>query len=242
MHSPAGRHEYLTPEIHSLLKRQSWMLLGLVGWLLVPGAAWAVDFDEDEPQTPSETLPTIVILPIIVHSAADPTHLREGFTDMLEARVDQIGRFEIINVSDPAKATSRLSEALETARELDADFVLFGSFTQFGKGASLDVQMAATDPETGQEPLRQIFVHSGSIGEIIPDLDKLVGKLGQYAIEDYDPEPADADIAEADDSTGVEERLSEIGLLTQRVEALELVVSELQAMLADRMAQLEATE
>ncbi len=32
-----------------------------------------------------------------------------------------------------------------------------------------------------REPLREIFVHSGSIGDIIPDLDELAGKVSRFA-------------------------------------------------------------
>ncbi|HPG27325.1 MAG TPA: hypothetical protein PLW10_16950, partial [Myxococcota bacterium] len=48
-------------------------------------------------------------------------------------------------------------------------------------GASLDVQCAAAAAGRGQGPLREIFVHSGSIGDIIPDLDELAGKVSRFA-------------------------------------------------------------
>lgn len=191
----------------------------------------------------------IALLPIIVHSSDDPVFLREGLADMLTARLDQAGGFEIIRVEDPGMATTSLRRALESGRSLGADFVLFGSFTRFGKGASLDMQCASTAEGDGKTPLREIFVHSGSIGDVIPDLDELVGKLNQFAATgrprgasagtvDAPPEvaestdvaavgPTDARDDEASTAGAVDDDL--IAELLSRVESLEATVAELQA-------------
>jgi TolB-like protein len=127
--------------------------------------------------------PRLLILPVVVHSAEAPEYVRGGLADMLNSRFARIGALEVIRDDDPEHATSQLEEALAAGRAADADFVLFGSFTRFGKGASLDVQCAPTaeDENSRREPLREIFVHSGSIGEIIPDLDELAGKVSRFA-------------------------------------------------------------
>ena len=96
---------------------------------------------------------------------------------------------------------------------MNAQFVLFGSFTRFGTGASLDVQCAATSA-TEAEPLREIFVHSGSIGDVIPDLDDLVGKVARFVIEDYQ----DSAVADGDAALPSARALSD---LRRRVEVLE---------------------
>jgi len=134
--------------------------------------------------------PTLLLLPIVVNSSESPEYLRSGLADMLSARFIQAGRFEIIRVDDPRKATTRVADAIESAEEAGADFVLFGSFTRFGEGASLDMQAAATAEGEEGETLREIFVHSGSIGQVIPDLEDLVGKVTRFAIPDYTPVPA----------------------------------------------------
>ena len=95
--------------------------------------------------------------------------------------------------------------------------MLFGSFTQFGQGASLDMQCAATARTTSERPLREIFVHSGSIGDVIPDLDELVGKVSRFAIRDFAGTPAAS--AAPTGGAGVSRRLTED--LRKRVEALE---------------------
>jgi hypothetical protein len=125
-------------------------------------------------------LERIVLIPVVVHSSEDPGYLREGLRDMLVSRLEQGGSLEVELISDPNLATTNLNQALKTARERGGDFVLFGSFTRFGQGASLDMQCAATEGVDGLPPLRQIFVHSGDIASMIPDLDELVGKVARF--------------------------------------------------------------
>ena len=112
---------------------------------------------------------------------------------MLMARFQQAGQFVLIQSEDPALATTQLDTAIEAGRAVGADFVLFGSFTRFGEGASLDMHAASTSPATEGGSIREIFVHSGEIGEVIPDLQGLVGKVTQFAIEDFSPATAGED-------------------------------------------------
>jgi TolB-like protein len=165
---------------------------------------------------------TIAVLPVVVHSAEDPRYLRAGLTDMLVARLEQVRVFEVKRIDDPALATTSLSRALETAREQGVDFVLFGSFTRFGMGASLDMQCASTRAGIDGETLREIFVHAGSIGDVIPDLDELVGKISRFAVAGYD-ESASATPA----APGPGRNRPSTALLRQRVEFLEREVREL---------------
>ncbi len=166
--------------------------------------------------------PKLLLLPFVVHSAEDPEYLRGGLADMLSARFARIGAIDLLREDDPEKGTSKLEEALSTAREIGADYVLFGSFTRFGKGASLDVQCAPTAAGQAQEPLREIFVHSGSIGEIIPDLDELAGKVSRFARGEVIERAVTAA-----SPLGVPAR--ELQNLTRRVAELEALVADLRA-------------
>jgi len=190
--------------------------VGVVACLLLCGNAWA-----------AEGKPSIALLPSVVHSSENPEYLRKGLSDMLFSRFTQADDFEVIRVEDSRKATTRLVKALEVGREVGADFVLFGSFTRFGAGASLDMQAARTAEGVEGETLREIFVHSGSMGEVIPDLVDLVGKVTRFAIADYTPpgreDPAGAPRARSDPSQA---RLDE---LLKRVAALEAAVAQLEA-------------
>jgi hypothetical protein len=152
----------------------AWMGCGLV-LLALPGTSRA------------QEKPILLLLPVVVHSSESPTYLREGLLDMLSTRFLQGGVFELQIAQNPENATTQLGEALIRGRQRGADFVLFGSFTRFGEGASLDMQAASTVPGEEEITLREIFVHSGSIGEVIPDLDNLVGKVTRFAVKDFSP-------------------------------------------------------
>lgn len=201
-------------------------VLGIVGSLALASTAGA---EADESQASANL--SLAVLPIVVHSADDPTYLRDGLADMLASRIDQAGGFEVIRVDDVALATTRLDEAIETALELGADFVLFGSFTRFGTGASLDMQCSSTSPDFDADPLREIFVHSGSIGEVIPDLDDLVGKVGRFAIPgfgvapDVASAPPEGEAQTPDAAAGAADTAS----LEARIRALEQAVADLEA-------------
>lgn len=167
--------------------------------------------------------PRLLMLPIIVHSAEPPDYVRGGLADMLSARFTRTGALELIRVDDPARGTTQLEQAIAAGRRAGADYVLFGSFTRFGKGASLDVQCSPVVPDASREPLREIFVHSGSIGEIIPDLDELVGKVSRFARgESVASGGASAGAAAA--STA---RASDLAEMRERIESLEATVTEL---------------
>jgi TolB-like protein len=127
--------------------------------------------------------PRVVLLPVVVHSAApDPSYLANGLADMLAARLEQLGGMRIVRDEDGA-STTRLPQALERAGAMNADFVVFGSFTQFGDGASLDMQCARVHaPDPGAA--RTLFVQAGAIGEIIPKLDDLADKVAYYVLGD----------------------------------------------------------
>lgn len=179
---------------------------GRLGALLACAAALAAGRADAEPR--------VAILPVVVHSAAsDPSYLANGLADMLAARLEQLGGMRIVRDED-GTATTRIQQALERANALQADYVVFGSFTQFGDGASLDVQCApvhAPDPPAA----RKLFVQAGAVGEIIPKLDDLADKVAYYVLGEAAGKAAAANRAQ--------ER-APLRDLVGRVEALERAV------------------
>ena len=163
----------------------------------------------------------IVILPIVVHSADDPTYLRKGLADMLASRIEQAGGFELIRIEDVALATTRLSEAIETASDVGAEFVLFGSFTRFGEGASLDLR-AASAAEDGVAAERTIFTQSGTLSGIIPQLDDVSSKIVQY-VTTHDPATPAVSAGPVEAATAAVPN-SELQSLRERIERLEQVI------------------
>lgn len=165
----------------------------------------------------------VVILPVVVHSGAtDPTYVSRGLSDMLSARLEQHRGLDVVRVDDPAAATTRSQRATEVGREAGGDYVLFGSFTQFGDGASLDIQCAPL--RGGAEP-RSIFIQSGTMGEIIPKLDELADKVARYLgapVPTANGAPG-ADSAGSGNGAGAASA-TELEELRQRLEALERAV------------------
>lgn len=124
----------------------------------------------------------VVLLPIVVHSAEqDTSYLSTGLGDMLAARLERSPGIEILRLDTGKAATTDRRAAQALAREAGGAFVVYGSFTQFGTGASLDMRCAPVDEAEGLETdPRQVFIQSGSVGEIIPKLDDLADKLARY--------------------------------------------------------------
>ena len=173
----------------------------------------------------------VVALPIVVHtSESDSRYVSEGLADMLSSRLEQLRGVRVLSLGDAEPATANLEEALALGREAGGDYVIFGAFTQFGDGASLDVQCAPLREQSLERTLasRRIFVQSGAIGEIIPKLDELVDRVAFYL--DRKPiEGGEGEVAATQrpsPSVGAGPGASEEGLQTlrDRVDALERAV------------------
>lgn len=183
---------------------------------LIPLAAFSGLLAAVQPAAAAEPV-KIVLLPIVVHSSESQGYLQAGLADMLSSRLQQVSALDVIEIEDDGAATTRLERAVEHGRRAGGDFVLFGSFTRFGQGASLDMQCASTEGDSSQAPLREIFVHSGSIGDVIPDLDALVGKVSRFVIQGYRAE-GDGEAIVAAGGGGSDGSLGE---LIRRIETLE---------------------
>ncbi|MDH3212056.1 MAG: hypothetical protein OEM05_06190 [Myxococcales bacterium] len=133
--------------------------------------------------------PSIALVPIVVHSSvSEPHYLSNGLAEMLAARLEQSGEISVIRVESKSAPTTRLEPVLQLGRSAGADYVIYGSFTQFGEGASLDVRCAALNG-SGPETERRIFIQSGTVAEIIPQLEELAQKVKRYVMAGAPPAP-----------------------------------------------------
>ena len=118
----------------------------------------------------------VALLPVTVHSSeGGSAYLSAGLASMLSSRLEQFDDLAVIRLDAEKDAGSGREAALAAARKAGAEFVVYGSFTQFGEGASLDLQCASVAETAGDG--RRIFVQSGTLGEIIPKLDELAAKI-----------------------------------------------------------------
>ena len=158
------------------------------------------------------------MLPVSVNSSLSETgHLSAGLADMVAARLEQNGQIVIIRLDAPA--TSR-EEAIAAGKKDGAEYVLFGSYTQFGDGASLDLRCAPVIGGEADEP-RRVFIQAGSASEIIPKLGVLSESVTRYLVGAAErPESlAGADVT----APGAPDAAS-LADIERRVEALERVI------------------
>jgi TolB-like protein len=123
----------------------------------------------------------LAILPIVVHTLEEKEYLEAGLADMLASRMGRVSGVAVIRVQSEDRATTDLEAAKTMGSEAGAEYVLFGSFTQFGEGASLDLQLAPVSAEA-KGASRSIFIQSGTLGEIIPHLDQVAEKVGRHLL------------------------------------------------------------
>ena len=167
----------------------------------------------------------IVILPIVVHSAAsDSAYVSRGITDMISSRLEQTGRVQAERVEDRNAATTELGKALEIGKARGGDYLIFGAFTQFGDGASLDVHCLplSVKDEAEAAAARRIFISSGAMGDIIPKLDEIVDRVAIYTkVARTDAAPGAPPAAPAPSAAASADALRDV---TRRLEALEKAV------------------
>lgn len=111
----------------------------------------------------------LAVLPVVVHSLDGREYLQRGLGDMLVSRLGREPRLAVIPVEDPGTATTDPETARKIALANGADYVVFGSFTRFGEGASLDLACASAH-DAEREP-RKIYVHADTMAALIPLLD-----------------------------------------------------------------------
>jgi len=121
----------------------------------------------------------VALLPLVVHSAEGRDYLQQGLADMLVSRLARTERLAVVPVDDPKAATDDAATARKTGLANGAEFVVYGSFTRFGEGASLELRCASVR-DAKAEP-RHIYVHANSMGELMPMLDGVADRT-TYAV------------------------------------------------------------
>jgi hypothetical protein len=177
------------------------------------GAVWF-----GQPRAAHAEIVRVAMFPVAVNSSLPETdHLSAGLGDMIAARLEQSGQVVITRLD--AAVTSR-EEAIEAGKKAGVDYVLFGSYTQFGDGASLDLRCAPVVGGEADEP-RRVFVQAGSASEIIPKLGVLSESVARHLVgAAASPGP----LAGADAAAAGAPGAASLADIEQRVEALERVI------------------
>jgi outer membrane protein insertion porin family len=167
----------------------------------------------------------IAVLPVVVHALEQKDYLQSGIADMIATRLEQNGKVAVARIADVSQATTDGEAARAAARAAGADYVVFGSFTRFGDGASLDLRCLPTAGAKGDLP-KGVFVQAGKVGEIIPRLDDVAAKIAGFALSGGEGAPAVAagppgTAATSTSPEAIGDALSELDELRSRVERLE---------------------
>ena len=124
----------------------------------------------------------VAVVPFTVYAEKDLTFLQKGLVDMLTSRLSQEGEVAVVGREQTAGALGQIDgplnpeSAARLGRQLDADYVLFGSLTVFGESVSVDAKMIDVNGE--RAPL-SFFTQSGSFGEVIPAVDRFAAEINE---------------------------------------------------------------
>jgi TolB-like protein len=157
----------------------------------------------------------VALLPLVVHSSEGREYLRQGMTDMLVSRLGRERRIAVIPVEDATTATTDADAARKTGQANDAAYVVFGSLTRFGEGASVDLSVASVG-DTASEA-RKIYIHADTMGALIPLLDGAADRVAGVALGGAGAVAAGPEGASTATTSEVQE-------LRRRVEVLERAV------------------
>lgn len=177
------------------------------------------------PVAAAEARTVVAILPIVVHSTTDREYLRSGLADMLASRLGREKGVAIIKLDDPDQATTDVAAAQAAGRAAGASWVLYGSFTRFGEGASLDIRCVQVDGEDTGHP-HSVFVQSGTLGDIIPRLDNLAKRVAHHVTSGRSALPSVSASKTDAAAASLAEVMDEIEALRGRIKVLEGMVLE----------------
>jgi len=173
------------------------------------------------PQAARAGVVQVALFPIAINSSLSETaHISAGLSDMIAARLEQGGQIVVVRLD--TKARNR-DEAIAAGKKAGVEYVLFGSYTQFGDGASLDLRCAPV-AETDKNAPRRVFVQAGSAAEIIPKLEVLAQNVTSYVLADANAPVAPAVGSSAAAPAAGAPKAASLAELELRVEALERVI------------------
>ncbi len=127
----------------------------------------------------------IVILPFNINAEEELTHIREGIVQMFTTRLfwkDRVAVADKRDVNRSFEEFSGLSKARMVkgiAREAGADYVLYGSITEFGGAFSLDA--AVYDAQGDQAAV--FYTQASAMDRIIPELSLVAARISKTVFD-----------------------------------------------------------
>lgn len=124
---------------------------------------------------------TLAITPFAINAEADLSYLSRGAAEMLASRIAARSDVSVMDMALVADAAGRAPQPLTRAgavalgRQLNADYVLFGSITVLGGPVSMDVNVIPVAEGSG--PPAAFYRQADSIAGVIPAIGALAGEI-----------------------------------------------------------------
>jgi len=160
----------------------------------------------------------LLILPFQIHSQNNLDFLKDGMFDMLASRLTFSGELVVTqrnqteSALQPDERDINPNEAEKAGQRLQADYVLWGSLTEFGESLSMDVNLI--DMGATKAPM-SFFGQSASMDDVIPTVSRLAAQINKKAFgrETYVEEAYQEKTPAAFDIHANPEKLIEKGLI-----------------------------
>ncbi len=135
----------------------------------------------------------VALLPLTINAPDRLDYLRNGLEDILASRISWEGKVLVLDKAQVQKSLPKVSgpideiRALEIGKNLGADYVIFGSLTVAGAGASIDLRVA----DLGKKQAAEIFfTQTKGMDEVIPRMNGLIEDLNEKVFERPRSQPA----------------------------------------------------
>ena len=142
--------------------------------LLFTGSLWAKDKY------------TITVLPFALHSAESIEYVRQGIGDMLSTRIAIPNKIEVTGkdiVQEELKKSNikeiSLSDVYKIGKNLNSDYVVWGSITKIGSSISVDGKLV--DIVTAKSDVG-FFTQSQNMDEVIPKINDFSQRIVQHIL------------------------------------------------------------
>jgi len=137
----------------------------------------------------------VALLPLTINAPDRLDYLRNGLQDIMASRISWEGKVLVLDKELVQKALAKVSgpidetRAVEIGKNLGADYVIFGSLTVAGAGASIDLRVAELGKKQAGE---KFFTETKGMDEVIPRMNDLIENLNEKIFERPRTQPATA--------------------------------------------------
>ena len=134
----------------------------------------------------------VAVLPFSVHSAENIDYIKNGIWDMLLSRLSSSGKIDVIKKHSITEAVKKVGKKDMTeadvyglGKELDVDFVVWGSITKIGNSISLDGRLL--DVAAYKSPVG-IFEQCRGMDAVIPKIGDFAKKVNYHLLGQVPPD------------------------------------------------------